>query len=80
MEIPKLNEMAYEAVDLAGASFSDFVGNQTADGEGAGYSFVLRGYVNKWRKDVDGELGKLAIIQGLDKSAPRSLDVSRLGS
>lgn len=80
MEIPKLNEMAYEAVDLAGATFSDFVGNRTADGEGAGYSFVLRGYVNKWRKDVDGELGKLAMIQGLDKSAPRSLDVSRLGT
>jgi hypothetical protein len=80
MEIPKLNEMAYEAVDLSGASFSDFVDNRSPGGQGADYSFVLRGYVNKWRTDVDSALGKLNIIQGLDKSAPRSLDVSRLGS
>ena len=80
IDIPKLNEMAYEAVDLAGATFSDFVSNRSAGDYDAGYSFVLRGYVNKWRKDVDSELEKLAVIQGLDKSAPRGLDVSRLGS
>lgn len=80
MDIPKLNEMAYEAVDLAGATFSDFVDNRTAAGDPAGFSFVLRGYVKKWRTDVDSKLEKLALIQGLDKSAPRSLDVGRLGS
>jgi hypothetical protein len=80
MDIPKLNEMAYEAVDLAGATFSNFVDNRTAAGDPAGFSFVLRGYVKKWRTDVDSKLEKLALIQGLDKSAPRSLDVGRLGS
>ena len=80
MEVPKLNEMACEAVDLTGSTLSNFVGNRTPDGQGADYSFVLRGYVNKWRKDVDRELGKLTVIQGLDKSTPRGLDLSRLGS
>ena len=80
MEVPKLNEMAYEAVDLAGVTFSDFVGNRTADGQETSYSFVLRGYVNKWRTDVDSEFEKLAMIQGLDKTAPRSLHVGRLSS
>lgn len=80
MEIPKLNEMAYEAVDLAGVTFSSFIENRTAAGQDAGYSFVLRGYVRKWRTDVDGELGKLTVIRGLDRSAPRHLDVGKLGS
>lgn len=32
MDIPKLNEMANEQVDLAGLSFKDFVDNKNADG------------------------------------------------
>ncbi|MEO1397286.1 MAG: hypothetical protein AAFU56_00275, partial [Pseudomonadota bacterium] len=45
IEVPKLNEMAYEQVDLAGVTFSDFVANKTAKGADADFSFVLRGYV-----------------------------------
>ncbi|MEL6745546.1 MAG: hypothetical protein AAFO68_08800, partial [Pseudomonadota bacterium] len=53
IEVPKLNEMAYEQVDLAGVTFSDFVTNKTAKGADADFSFVLRGYVRKWMHDID---------------------------
>jgi hypothetical protein len=76
----KLNEMAYEAVDLAGVSFSDFVANRKADNSNAGYSFVLRGYVNKWRTDVDDEPGKLNLIQSLNKPTPRGLNLCQPGA
>ena len=65
IEIPKLNEMAYEAVDLAGSTFSDFIANKTRNGEDASFSFVLRGYVRKWRTDLDAELDKLDMIKGI---------------
>ena len=63
MEVPKLNEMAYEAVDLNGVTFTDFVNNRKANGEEADFSFTLRGYVRKWLSDLDEELNKLALIQ-----------------
>lgn len=62
IEIPKLNEMAFEAVDLSGSTFSDFIANRKANGQEAGNSFVLRGYVRKWRNDIDEELEKLDLI------------------
>ena len=40
IDIPKLNEMAYEQVDLAGVTFSDFVENKDARGADANFSFV----------------------------------------
>jgi DNA polymerase III delta prime subunit len=45
LTIPKLVEMAYEQVEIAGTLFSTFVANKTSDGRAAGHSFVLRGYV-----------------------------------
>ena len=33
VDIPKLNEMAYEQVDVAGVTFKDFIDNRTADGQ-----------------------------------------------
>jgi hypothetical protein len=70
IDIPKLNEMAYEQVDLAGVTISDFVDNKTADGGANNFSFVLRGYVRKWRNDLDKELERLNLIQGLVKNRP----------
>lgn len=63
IEIPKLNEMAYEQVDLAGVTFSDFVANKLPNGEDGNFSFVLRGYVRKWRADLDTELDKLDLVK-----------------
>jgi hypothetical protein len=65
IEVPKLNEMAYEQVDLAGVTFSDFTGNKTAKGADAEFSFVLRGYVRKWLKDIDQEFGQLDMIKSI---------------
>ena len=65
IEIPKLNEMAYEQVDLAGVTFSSFIANRDAAGNGGDFSFVLRGYVRKWQRDLDTEFESLQLIQNL---------------
>ncbi len=65
IEVPKLNEMAYEQVDLAGVTFSDFTANKNAEGEDADFSFVLRGYVRKWMNDIDLEFGQLDMIKSI---------------
>ena len=50
--IPKLNEMAYEQVELSGVPFSDFVANKSGNGQPANNSLVLRGYVRTWMKQI----------------------------
>ena len=65
IEVPKLNEMAYEQVDLAGVTFSDFIANKKANGEDAKFSFVLRGYVRKWLHDIDAEFSQLDMIKSI---------------
>ena len=74
IEIPKLNEMAYEQVDLAGVTFSDFIANQNAKGGAGKFSFVLRGYVRKWMADLDAELGRLNLINELIDASRSPVD------
>ncbi len=62
MTVPKLNEMAYEQVDLAGVTFSNFIANKTASGDPAKFSFVLRGYVRKWCSEIDAEFARVAML------------------
>lgn len=59
--IPKLNEMAYEQVELASVPFLTFVANKTAKGDPANYSFVLRGYVRHWLGNVWGEYDRIKL-------------------
>ncbi len=54
LTIPKLNELAYEQIDLAGVPFSQFVSDETK-------SFVLRGYVRTWRQNVTAQLDDAAV-------------------
>lgn len=61
--IPKLNEMAYEQVEVAGAPFSAFVANKTADGEAADHSFVLRGYVRTWQGKIAEEFDRVRLLE-----------------
>jgi hypothetical protein len=70
IEIPKLNEMAYEQVDLAGVPFKDFIDNKAADGSPGNFSFVLRGYVRKWMADIDAEFSRLKLIHNLTNVRP----------
>jgi len=60
--IPKLNEMAYEQVEVASVPFVSFVGNKGPKGEAANYSFVLRGYVRHWLGNVWGEFDKVKLV------------------
>ena len=64
-DIPRLNEMAYEQVDLANVTFKDFVENRNSDGTPAKFSFVLRGYVRKWCNDLYSEFDRLSLLQEL---------------
>jgi hypothetical protein len=61
--IPKLNEMAYEQVDVAGVTYKDFIENRAADGSMGKFSFVLRGYVRKWCQEIDVEFERLKVLQ-----------------
>ena len=65
ISIPKLNEMAYEQVDLSGVTFKDFIDNRAADGTPGKFSFVLRGYARKWCSEIDEQFNHLKLIQEL---------------
>src|SRR6186997_1562848 len=70
--IPKLNEMAYEQVEVASVPFLKFVANKGVRDEAANYSFVLRGYVRHWLGNVWGEFDRIKlteIVGSKDKSA-----------
>lgn len=55
INVPHLNEMACEQVELASVPFLTFVANKGQTGDPANYSFVLRGYVRHWLGNVWGE-------------------------
>lgn len=63
--IPKLNEMAYEQVDLSGVTFKDFIDNRSADGTTAKFSFVLRGYVRKWMSEIDEQYARVKVLNNI---------------
>lgn len=69
--IPKLNELAYEQVELAGTPFSTFIANQTADGEPADHSFVLRGYVRTWLARVADEFERVGLLDLVNSVSKR---------
>lgn len=69
IEVPKLNEMAYEQVDLAGVTFKDFIENKKSNGDPGDFSFVLRGYVKKWMSEIDSEFEKLQLVRDLIASS-----------
>jgi hypothetical protein len=66
INIPKLNEMAYEQVELASVPFLTFVANKDTKGETANYSFVLRGYVRHWLGNVWAEYDRVKLLDLLD--------------
>jgi hypothetical protein len=65
--IPKLNEMAYEQVELACVPFLSFVANRNSKGETVQYSFVLRGYVRHWLGNVWAEYDRIKINDIFDR-------------
>jgi hypothetical protein len=73
LTIPKLNEMAYEQVEVASVPFLKFVANKGMQDEAANYSFVLRGYVRHWLANIWSEFDriKLTDLVGSGKSGAR---------
>ncbi len=65
IDVPKLNEMAYEQVDLAGVTFNNFIANKAASGRAGKFSFVLRGYVKKWTSEIEAELENLRLVKDI---------------
>jgi hypothetical protein len=68
ISIPKLNEMAYEQVELASVPFRIFVHNRNTQGEAANYSFVLRGYVRHWLSKVWAEYDRVKLLDIFERS------------
>jgi hypothetical protein len=68
--IPKLNEMAYEQVEVSSVPFLNFIANKGTHDEAANYSFVMRGYVRDWLANVWSEFDRIHLtdIVGKDGS------------
>jgi hypothetical protein len=69
--IPKLNEMAFEQLELASVPFLTFVANKGPKGETANYSFVLRGYVRHWLGNIWGEYDRIKLNDIVATAAPQ---------
>jgi hypothetical protein len=74
LTIPKLNEMAFEQVEVSSVPFLKFVANKGIHDDAANYSFVLRGYVRHWLANVWSEFDriKLTDIVGSANAGARS--------
>ena len=73
LTIPKLNEMACEQVELASVPYLNFIGNKGPNGEGAAYSFVLRGYVRHWLGQVWNEYDRVKLIDLVSPSTAQPI-------
>jgi hypothetical protein len=74
LTIPKLNEMAYEQVEVASVPFVQFVANKASDGNVADYSFVLRGYIRHWLKNVWLEFDRVNLTDLIGHSKAAHID------
>ena len=70
LTIPKLNEMAYEQVEVASVPFLKFVANKGIHDEAANYSFVLRGYVRHWLANVWSEFDRIKLTDLVGAGKP----------
>lgn len=72
INIPKLNEMAYEQVELAGVPFAAFGQNKNAKNQKADYSLVLRGYVRTWEKAIHEQYDETGLMEWATEGAQAS--------
>jgi len=66
LTVPKLAEMACEQVELSSVPFATFIADKKANGEPAGNSFVLRGYVRHWLNNVFAEYDRVRLTDIVD--------------
>lgn len=72
INVPKLNEMAYEQVEIAGVPFSTFGKNKNAKNQNADYSLVLRGYVRTWQNSVNSQFEDVGLLEWATEGASAS--------
>ena len=72
LTIPKLNEMAYEQVDVASVSFLEFVASRGTPDKAANYSFVLRGYVRHWLANIWSEYDRIRLTDIVGSTSPNN--------
>jgi len=77
--IPKLNEMAFEQVEVASVPFLKFVANKGPKDENANYSFVLRGYVRHWLTNVWREYDRIHLTDIVGKEKEKDKDKEKSG-
>jgi hypothetical protein len=70
--VPKLSEMACEQVELASVPYAAFIADKKANGEPAGNSFVLRGYVRHWLNNVWAEYDRVRLTDIIDSKESTS--------
>jgi hypothetical protein len=58
--------MACEKVELSAVPFATFIADKTANGQPAGYSFVLRGYVRHWLNGVFADYDRVRLTDVLE--------------
>jgi len=66
LTVPKLAEMACEQVELSSVPFATFIADKKPNGEPAGNSFVLRGYVRHWLNNVFAEYDRVRLTDIVD--------------
>ena len=70
IKVPKLSEMACEQVELSSVPFATFIADKKSNGESAGSSFVLRGYVRHWLNNVWAEYDRVRLTDIVDAKDP----------
>lgn len=73
LTIPKLNEIAYEQVEVAAVPFIKFIANKDTYDEAANYSFVLRGYVRHWLTNIWSEFDRIKLTDLVSSGKTNSL-------
>src|SRR6202049_4252946 len=68
--IPKLNEMAFEQVEVASVPFLKFVANKGIHDAADNYSVVLTGYVRHWLANVWSEFDRIKLTDLVGSGKP----------
>lgn len=61
LQVPTLNQMAFEAVDLLGATFFDFATSEDTNTKSPQHSVVLRGYTQSWLASIWDEFDRIGL-------------------
>jgi hypothetical protein len=61
LQVPTLNQMAFEAIDMLGTNFYDFATSETTDTASPQHSVVLRGYTQSWLATMWDEFDRIGL-------------------